>query len=271
MVSGGGYLSQTSADNQFLTASGPVANAQSWSVASKSVHDSTQASLQSYVVAIFDPYSTLDVNITTAQFASPANNGYGAVNLPAGYLLTGGGVSTSPSNSYGLMIYESFPTGSKNTSTDVSSQGWAGAAIQPCGDCSGNVNVFAIGVKWSDQTNKPALVSSVSNAQTANTGAPTGTAAPPSNSTLVGGGASTGNVNSMLQDCYPSVDSDSNPVWSATSHGAATPCSVTLNVYAVGLSVMWYPSAGGAGKLFPFGGPNTLVPPTGYQLTQVGS
>jgi hypothetical protein len=197
----------------------------------KSVHTATNADLTIYAIAVYDPNDLLDVKVFTND-SGTTHSGYPAasVNIEDGYVMTGGGVSTTPDNENGLMLIASQPS---------SKTSWYGFAAEHSSGCTGTLTVYAIGVKWKDPTGKPKLQTDITSATSAPSGAPAAAVGVGSNCTLVGGGAWVGGNNSnniMLQDSYPD-ESDAPANWKVQGHDSKTSASNPITAYAIGLQV----------------------------------
>lgn len=232
---GAALLNQDSNNNQFLTNCYMLYGQPpfQWISSGKSVHKSTSATLASYAIAVYDPDDLLDVRFFGGDVSSFSGTPSISQSVGNGYLITGGGISTDPENDYGLMLIASYPS---STTT------WSVYAAQHSKGCSGTVTAYAIGIKWNDPTDKPALATHIMSATSAPSGAPWETVGVGPNDTLVGGGArvedsSSPSYNIMLQDSYPS-GSGAQAVWSVQGHDCETSASNPITAYAIGLQVI---------------------------------
>lgn len=254
VLCGGASLAQDGSDNQFLNTSNVVVSdtPNQWTAMAKSVHNSTNASLTSHAIAVYDPTDLLDIK--TFQITSEnSEHPQATISIGDGYILTGGGVSTHPTNSNGLMLTASYPS---------SNHTWTGMAKDHLDSCTGTITVCAIGIKWRNPNDMPALSMEIASLQSVLSNAPGQVVGVGESYTLVGGGAldnyGSGKGN-MLQNSYP--ETSGIPVWSATGHDCGESDSCTLYVYAIGLQVLWTSSDG---TVIPVAfGPGCLAPPAG--------
>ncbi|HLK56034.1 MAG TPA: MAC/perforin domain-containing protein [Chthonomonadaceae bacterium] len=262
VLGGGASLQQSSPNNQFLTSSSVVKGAppNQWNSSAKSMYNATNASLTSYAIAVYDPADLLDVEVFDVKGGPTTQDTYSflyTVPVGAGYVMTGGGIATYPSNTNGLIISASYPT--SQTQWTAAASAHSGAA------CTGSVDVSVIGIKWQVPAGKPPLVvvqqSITSNMPTEIPSQMVGVAA---NCAMVGGGA---NINSgtappvnynSLQNSYPS----SATQWTASGHDAKVACNAVITAYTLGLQVKWQKADGSGFVYLPFG-PGCLTPPSG--------
>lgn len=260
VLCGGASLAQDGTDNQFLNTSNVVVGdtPNQWTATAKSVHRSTRATLTCHAIAVYDPTDLLEIEVFQVTSSGNVNHPQATSAVGAGYVMTGGGASTSPTNSNGLMLTASYPCDQTT---------WMGMAKDHSSSCTGTITVCAIGIKWRNPSGKPALKMEIASNPSALSNVPTQTVGAGGGCTLVGGGAwdnyGSGKGN-LLQDSYPLYPTTSSgaPVWSATGHDCNDSDSCILTVYAVGLQVVWT-SADGTVTKAPFG-PGCLTPPAGY-------
>lgn len=259
VLGGGASLEQDSPYNQFLTNSNVIVSdvPNQWTTTAKSVHQSTNATLSSYAIAVYDPNDLLDVKVVSAT-SGTTNHPQVNVGMEAGYVMTGGGASTNPENANGLMLTASYPTGLST---------WSVAAKDQSSSCSGTITATAIGVKWKNPNGKPTLYSETTANQGGVAGNPSSVVSAGGGYTLVGGGALDnygGGKGNLLQNSNPesSPGSSTADAWYGSGHDCGDSDNCALTAYAVGLQVIWT-SADGTTFKVPFGA-GCLTPPPGY-------
>ncbi len=206
----------------------------------KSVHNKTNATLGMLAIAVYDPDNLLDVKVFSATGDTSSGYPSETVVVAEGYVMTGGGVSTDNAS---LLLVASQPS---------SKTSWYGLATAHGDSSKGVVTAYAIGVKWTDPTDKPKLANAISSyGKNTPEGAPTAEVDVSDGSTLVGGGAWVGGSNTyniMLQSSYPNVPDSGRPQWVVAGHDCQTAASNPITAYAIGLQVKTQSS-----KLVPFG------------------
>ncbi len=182
VLCGGASLAQDSKDNQFLTSCNVVNSdtPNQWHASAKSVHTSTNATLTAYAIAVYDTTNLLDIKVFQTNTTQSVSHPQATCDVDPAYVRVGGGISTNPSNSNGLMLTASYPS---NQTT------WIGAAKDHSASCPGTISVYAIGIKWRNPTGKPTLVAEITNSSSPISGNPSSSVGAGGNCALVGGGA----------------------------------------------------------------------------------
>jgi hypothetical protein len=257
ILCGGASLAQDGNNNQFLNTSNVLVSdtPNQWAATAKSVHNSTKATLTTHAIAVYDPNDLLDIQVFETISSGNVEHPQAKVTIGSSYVMVGGGATTTPTNTNGLMLTASYPD--SNTS-------WTGIAKDHENACPGTITVCAIGIKWRNPNGKPTLSMEIVSNQSALSNAPTQTAGAGGYFTLVGGGAFDNygsGYGNMLQDSYPVYTSDKPPVWKATGHDCKESDNSILTVYAIGLQVVWTSSDNKETKV-AFG-PGCLTPPVG--------
>ena len=167
-----------------------------------------------YAIGLYDPNDEWDVSIFSAESTSSASPSV-SVSVPDGYLMTGGGIQVTSSDSgVGIVLIGSYPSGNDT---------WTAVGNQHINPGTGKVKAYAIGLKHRTffclldcaismlESNPPAQHPTVTITRTDPIiigGGALGT--PPHNSTIHAG--------NCLIDTYPGVTDGTNWVAKAKDH-----------------------------------------------------
>jgi hypothetical protein len=253
LLGGGASLKQAGDMNSFLTASHVIESDEpnQWKASGKWVHQKTNATLTAYAIGVFDPTDLLDIKVFSSRSVS-GQKPTSSTSVPAGYVMTGGGVSTDPANTNGLMLTASYPDGSST---------WKGAAKDHSQKSPGTIDVFAVGVRWRNPVGKPILCTEITSSKSQILSNPLISINVAPQAKLVGGGAfdNYNGYGNMLQESYPGPNPDSQ--WTASGHDCGQSNKAAVTAYAIGLYVLW--NSKNEGPVRRAFGPGCLTPPEG--------
>lgn len=222
----GGAIDNWSGAGNMLTASYPQ-SVTAWEARGKDHKIGDAASVTVYLTAIHDPEDIWDTQVFN-KTGEKANHPTAEVDLPEGWILSGGGACVNYTGAGNLMT-ASYP---KLAADGVTPVGWMAASKDQIDGDPTTITAYAVGLKCKlDGVTAQTLVTQATSApeewpsQSVSVG----------DGDLVGGGAKdnwTGTGN-LLTASYPL----NNHEWEAKGKSHISSSSATITAYAIGLSV----------------------------------
>jgi vibriolysin len=217
-ILGGGAFDHWVGRGNLLTASYPQTS-QTWYVAGKDHEDPSPAAITAYALALYDPTDEWDV-VTQQRTSLRLPHPQAEANLPAGYVLTGGGAWVDY-HGQGNLLTASFPVGDSN---------WqARSKDHDLGDPA-QITAYAIGIRHRRLLHR--VQHNIASATGASAQHPTAQVALAAGYTMSGGGAidNWDGAGNLLTASYPQ---GSNWVAAGKDHKKASPSTITA--YVIGI------------------------------------
>lgn len=220
IVGGGAHVNWLlySAYGNLLVASYPE-NLYRWIAKSKSHTVPSPASLEVYLMALYDPQDEWDVQI----FSTLSEGDTAVATIPPGYVLTGGG-GQALFYGYGRLLTASYPQDERS---------WVVKAKAHTSHDYGGTVAYAIGMR--PRNGAPNLETFIFSARSGTSGSTESIVAVDPGWTMTGGGAYvdwTGYGN-LLWASYPVSDRE----WKACSKDHDSPCPASIVSYAIGVKM----------------------------------
>lgn len=230
-ILGGGALVEQSGVGNLLTACFPV-TPRKWRARAKDHEMASQATITAYAFALNDPHNDYEVFIQ-AKTSDLAHHPKAIAQLPAGFVLTGGGASVDSSGA-GSLLTASFPN---------SDGSWEARSKDHDIPDPARITAYVIGIK-PNKPNAPPVRHVIRQFTGSISSTPVATVSlddphkPPSPFQLCGGGAfdQWSGAGNLLTSSFPSIPTERSRSWTATGKDHIHLSPAAIEVFAVGVT-----------------------------------